>query len=79
MVVYCQIPKRRGGAVTTSESEGDNASDSDSAYEHEETIADKRQKIRSKAFATLSNTSRSSRYRKIVGESSQSDGPGPSK
>lgn len=57
------------GGLTTSESEGENASDSDSAAERqEETIAEKRAKIRERAFGNVGEASRSSRYRKMVAE-----------
>ncbi|XP_067932469.1 snRNA-activating protein complex subunit 1-like [Watersipora subatra] len=75
-----KIGKRRtlSGGPTTSESEGDNASDSDSAPEQEETIGSRRQQIREKAFSTVVDQRRSSRYRKVATESSLSDGPSSS-
>lgn len=68
-----------GGGLTTSESEGDNLSDSDSAAEKEESIGQKRQRLREKGYGDVAQVTRSTRYRRIIAESSQSDGvAGPS-
>lgn len=71
---HMQVSRRRTSVsgVTTSESEGDNLSDSDSAPDVQENVGEKRRKIRDRAFGFVASDRRSTRYRKMVSESMKS-------